>query len=453
MKMIHLVNLSLILACVMASGCDSIQSKWVADVTEADLPRLEAKMKELGVPVRSAEFQAFIAVPSGQNGDVQFAKAIKLQKSLEKKIDAIEKKTGAFRKSGYRGDLNISQTDFTAMQPLFDIYAQVAKRPYCIPKYDSSLGFGDEFEGLSESRQFVKLASFFALQSASNHRLDRATYYFNAAADRSNQVADTPTFVHYMVQAATHAVLIKTVQQAMSLDPRHSAQYANLLKNLKPESFGRTVQGDLGSGIIAARVQQSSSWDKIESLKKLDPEDPALFTGKTYSKPTEGNPVDRRGRIVLAQLMHDCLPILETIDKSGKIIDLNKFEKFKSNLLNYSPEGKRSRLFSAIILPVLASVPNYEQQIETQKTLADLLSKVIQYKLKNGRYPSDILGYKENKDPIETFKKRLIAEGIATETSLTDLEKEIKVIVGDAAQFAQDSPEPPESELYTDVLV
>ena len=69
------------------------------------------------------------------------------------------------------------------------------------------------------------------------------------------------------------------------------------------------------------------------------------------------------------------------------------------------------------------------------------------------RSKEEVEDYKENKDPIEQFKKRLIAEGIATEASLTDLEKEIKVIVNDAAQFAQDSPEPPESELWTDVLV
>ncbi len=69
------------------------------------------------------------------------------------------------------------------------------------------------------------------------------------------------------------------------------------------------------------------------------------------------------------------------------------------------------------------------------------------------RSKEEVEDYKENKDPIETFKKRLIAEGIATEASLADLEKEIKVIVNEAAQFAQDSPEPPESELWTDVLV
>jgi pyruvate dehydrogenase E1 component alpha subunit len=69
------------------------------------------------------------------------------------------------------------------------------------------------------------------------------------------------------------------------------------------------------------------------------------------------------------------------------------------------------------------------------------------------RSKEEVEDYKENKDPIETFKKRLIAEAIASEASLAELEKEIKAIVNEAAQFAQDSPEPPESELWTDVTV
>jgi len=69
------------------------------------------------------------------------------------------------------------------------------------------------------------------------------------------------------------------------------------------------------------------------------------------------------------------------------------------------------------------------------------------------RTKEELEDYKENKDPIENLKKRVIADGYATEASLNDLEKEIKAIVNEAAQFAQDSPEPPESELWTDVTV
>lgn len=69
------------------------------------------------------------------------------------------------------------------------------------------------------------------------------------------------------------------------------------------------------------------------------------------------------------------------------------------------------------------------------------------------RTKEEVEDYKENKDPIETFKKRLLAEGLATEAALSEVEKSVKAIVAEAAQFAQDSPEPPESELWTDVLV
>ncbi len=69
------------------------------------------------------------------------------------------------------------------------------------------------------------------------------------------------------------------------------------------------------------------------------------------------------------------------------------------------------------------------------------------------RSKEEVEDYKENKDPIESFKKYLIAESMAKEESLAELEKEIKLIVNQAAQFAQDSPEPPESELWTDVTI
>jgi pyruvate dehydrogenase E1 component alpha subunit len=36
---------------------------------------------------------------------------------------------------------------------------------------------------------------------------------------------------------------------------------------------------------------------------------------------------------------------------------------------------------------------------------------------------------------------------------LKDIDREVKAIVADAADFAQASPEPDPSELYTDVLV
>ena len=68
------------------------------------------------------------------------------------------------------------------------------------------------------------------------------------------------------------------------------------------------------------------------------------------------------------------------------------------------------------------------------------------------RSKEEVEGYKEHHDPIEGMKVRLVKNGVATEDALKDIEKTIKSIVNEAAEFAQQSPEPPESELWTDVL-
>ncbi len=60
---------------------------------------------------------------------------------------------------------------------------------------------------------------------------------------------------------------------------------------------------------------------------------------------------------------------------------------------------------------------------------------------------------REESDPIDMVKARLLAEGWIDTDGLKTIDKEIKAVVVDAAQFAQDSPEPDPSELYTDVLL
>jgi len=69
------------------------------------------------------------------------------------------------------------------------------------------------------------------------------------------------------------------------------------------------------------------------------------------------------------------------------------------------------------------------------------------------RSKEEVEKYKEKHDPIEGLKARIIREGFGSEDTLKEIEKEIKVIVNESAEFAQQSPEPPESDLYTDVLV
>ena len=56
-------------------------------------------------------------------------------------------------------------------------------------------------------------------------------------------------------------------------------------------------------------------------------------------------------------------------------------------------------------------------------------------------------------DPIEQVRKRLLQRGFASEDDLKKIDGDIRLVVNDAAEFAQTNPEPDAGELYTDVTV
>jgi len=60
---------------------------------------------------------------------------------------------------------------------------------------------------------------------------------------------------------------------------------------------------------------------------------------------------------------------------------------------------------------------------------------------------------REDQDPIDMVKERLLKEKWEDLDSLKAIDKEIKAIVNEAADFAKESPEPDPSELWTDVLL
>ena len=59
---------------------------------------------------------------------------------------------------------------------------------------------------------------------------------------------------------------------------------------------------------------------------------------------------------------------------------------------------------------------------------------------------------RQNSDPIESIKSLLNKFGLKDE-NLKNIDSEIKLIVAEAATFAQESPEPSESELFTDITI
>ena len=55
-------------------------------------------------------------------------------------------------------------------------------------------------------------------------------------------------------------------------------------------------------------------------------------------------------------------------------------------------------------------------------------------------------------DPIDRLRQRLLDQGVLSEDAFKEIDKGIKAEITAAAAYAQQSPEPDASELYTDVL-
>jgi len=68
------------------------------------------------------------------------------------------------------------------------------------------------------------------------------------------------------------------------------------------------------------------------------------------------------------------------------------------------------------------------------------------------RSKEEVQKMRSEQDPIEQVKARLIAKKWAGEDDLKAIDKEVRDIVADAADFAQNDAEPDPSELWTDIL-
>ena len=86
-------------------------------------------------------------------------------------------------------------------------------------------------------------------------------------------------------------------------------------------------------------------------------------------------------------------------------------------------------------------------EIKTYRYRGHSMSDPAKYRAKE-----EVDEVKKTRDPIDHVKMLLDQAG-ATEDDLKAIDAEIKTIVAEAVQFAQESPEPDPSELYTDVYV
>jgi pyruvate dehydrogenase E1 component alpha subunit len=68
------------------------------------------------------------------------------------------------------------------------------------------------------------------------------------------------------------------------------------------------------------------------------------------------------------------------------------------------------------------------------------------------RTREEVTEVREKRDPIEHFGQKLVKNGVVSEDDLKMLDKDVRAVVTQAAEFATESPEPGPAELYTDVL-
>ena len=90
----------------------------------------------------------------------------------------------------------------------------------------------------------------------------------------------------------------------------------------------------------------------------------------------------------------------------------------------------------------------YILEMQTYRYRGHSMSDPAKYRSKE-----EVQKMRTEKDPIESLRKVIIDRKLMKEDALKDIDREVKAIVTASAEFAQNSPEPDPSELYTDVLV
>ena len=86
-------------------------------------------------------------------------------------------------------------------------------------------------------------------------------------------------------------------------------------------------------------------------------------------------------------------------------------------------------------------------EMKTYRSRGHSMSDPAKYRSRD-----EVQAVRDKSDPIDHMKKLLDAQGV-TEAELKTVDQEIRKIVNEAADFAEQAPEPEAAELYTDILV
>ncbi|MDP6885031.1 MAG: thiamine pyrophosphate-dependent enzyme, partial [Rhodospirillales bacterium] len=90
----------------------------------------------------------------------------------------------------------------------------------------------------------------------------------------------------------------------------------------------------------------------------------------------------------------------------------------------------------------------YLLEMKTYRYRGHSMSDPAKYRSKE-----EVSKVRKESDPIDNLRDLLFERGFADEAALKEIDRDIKSVVTEAAEYAQQSPEPEPGELYTDVLV
>jgi pyruvate dehydrogenase E1 component alpha subunit len=101
-----------------------------------------------------------------------------------------------------------------------------------------------------------------------------------------------------------------------------------------------------------------------------------------------------------------------------------------------------------VVAHVRAGNGPFVMEMNTYRYRGHSMSDPAKYRSKE-----EVSTVRKEHDPIDGLRAYMEAQGMGDEASFKEIDREIKEIVNEAAEFAQTSPEPDPSELWTDVLI
>lgn len=90
----------------------------------------------------------------------------------------------------------------------------------------------------------------------------------------------------------------------------------------------------------------------------------------------------------------------------------------------------------------------YILEMQTYRYRGHSMSDPAKYRTRD-----EVQAMREERDPIEQIRRRILDDGHNDEAGLKEIDKEVRAIVSEAAEFAQSSPEPDPAELWTDITI